>query len=127
MKINDVKDVKILLDAGFSKDDVLKIVNLSTVGGTDVPSGEPPVSSGQDPDPGHGESSSQEPEEPTPGITELNNTISELRETFTDLKNEISSINIMNSRINAESEKSADDLIAEIINPFDRSIKNNKE
>ena len=53
---------------------------------------------------------------------EFTEAVSEMREMFSDLKREIQAMNILNSKIDLPDEnKQIEDLIANIINPFDRS------
>ena len=63
------------------------------------------------------------PEEaPAENANELVSAISEVKEMFSDLRKEIQAMNIMNSKIDIP-EPNADDLIANIINPFSRDDK----
>ena len=66
-----------------------------------------------------------EPEETKPEETEntpSSEILGELKELFTDMRKEFTAMNIMNSRRDSEA-KTGEDIIANIINPFDRKEK----
>ena len=51
-------------------------------------------------------------------VDELSKAVSEMKKTFEGVRNEIQALNIMNSQI-ANNEISSEDIIANIINPFE--------
>ena len=52
-------------------------------------------------------------------VSAITDALGEVKATFEDFKKEMIAMNIMNSRIDADPEQSVDDILAEIINPFD--------
>ena len=86
-----------LLDAGYTRDEILSM--------QEEPAPEPAP---QEPDPQELEPA------PTEDVSEV---VKEMRELFSEMKKEFTAFNIMSARQPAESEKTTDDIIAEIINP----------
>ena len=81
-----------LLDAGYSREEILSM--------NDEPSPEPTP-------------------EPTPepndnGMSEL---VKEMRDMFADMKKEFTAFNIMSSHMPTDNERTSEDIIANIINP----------
>ena len=93
-----------LLDAGYTKDEILAMKE----------------EAGSDPE------DQKEPENPEPAgndkavdVSAIIDTLGEVKTVFEDFKKEMIAMNIMNSRIDADPEQSVDDILAEIINPFE--------
>lgn len=86
-----------LLDAGYTRDEILSMQEEPT------------------PEPAPQEPDSAEPE-PAPA-EDVSEVVKEMRELFSEMKKEFTAFNIMSARQPAESEKTTDDIIAEIINP----------
>ena len=84
-----------LLDAGYTREEIL---NMKT-----EPDNEP------EPDP-----------EPVPDMSDV---LKEMRDTFADMRKEFMAMNIMNSQLPADSEKTSEEIIANIINPMDKKKK----
>lgn len=88
-----------LLDAGYTKDEILAMKE----------------EDGQDP---------KEPERTEPSVKDevdvssITDALGEVKATFEDFKKEMIAMNIMNSRIE-NLEQSADEIMASIINPFE--------
>ena len=87
-----------LLDAGYSRDEILSM--------QEEPAPQEPAP--QEPDPAESEPA------PAEDVSEV---VKELREAISEIKKEFTAFNIMSARQPAESEKTTDDIIAEIINP----------
>ena len=83
-----------LLDAGYTRDDILAMKDEPTPEPTPEPSPEP----------------TPEPEEN--GMSEL---VKEMRDAFSEMRKEFTALNIMSSR--QPEEKTPEDIIANIINP----------
>lgn len=81
-----------LLDAGYTRDEILAMNEEKSVDPVDVPADEPEK----------------------PDMTEV---FKEMRDMFADMRKEFTAMNIMNSQLPADSEKTPDDIIANIINP----------
>ena len=91
-----------LLDAGYTREEILNM---------DEPEETKPEET--------------KPEETKPEETEntpSSEILGELKELFTDMRKEFTAMNIMNSRRDSEA-KTGEDIIANIINPFDRKEK----
>ena len=93
-----------LLDAGYTKEEILAMKE----------------EAGQDPE------DSKEPEntEPTTNdnavdVSAITDALGEVKATFENFKKEMIAMNIMNSRIDAEPEQSVNDILGNIINPFE--------
>ena len=85
-----------LLDAGYSREEIL--------GMKEAPAPEDP-----------------KPEEvKAPDMADV---IKEMRDTFADMRKEFMAMNIMNSQLPADSEKTSEEIIANIINPMDKKKK----
>lgn len=82
-----------LLDAGYSRDEILKM--------------EAPA---EDPAP-----EEPKPEEPAP--VSMDAIMSEVKDMFAEMKKELTAMNILNSRQRAEESKTSEDILASIINP----------
>lgn len=86
-----------LLDAGYTREEILNM--------KETPAPEPAP-------------------EPTPEpVSEVSEVLKEMREAFNDMKKELTAFNIMNSNLPADSEKTSEDIIANIINPDPSSKK----
>lgn len=68
------------------------------------------------------EDADEKSKESSPAVDELSKAVSEMKKTFEGIKNEIQALNIMNSQI-ANNEISGEDIIANIINPFENNNK----
>ena len=90
-----------LLDAGYSRDEILKM--------QDEKEDPKPEEKKEDPKP-------EEKEDP------IADTLKGIKDMFADMKKEFTAMNILNSQ-REDVEKTADDYIANIINPFDRKEK----
>ena len=97
------EEVMKLLDAGYTKDEILAMND----------------EAGADPE------DSKEPENTEPAtddnavdMSAVTEALGEVKATFDELKKEMIAMNIMNSRIE-NPEQSADDILADIINPFE--------
>ena len=84
-----------LLDAGFSRDEIMEM--------TARPSAEPDPEPTPEPDP-----------EPTSVINEM---LGEMRSAFEEMRKEFTAFNIMNSNQPADEQRNVDEIIAKIINP----------
>lgn len=78
-----------LLDAGYSREEILAM--------KEAPAEDPT------------------PQEDDPA--DMSAVLNEMREMFSDMRNEITAMNIMNSRMPAEQEKTSEEIIANIISP----------
>ena len=78
-----------LLDAGYTRDEILAM--------KDAPAQDEP-----------------KPEEQQPDMADV---LKEMRDTFADMRKEFIAMNIMNSNQPPDSEKTSEDIIANIINP----------
>ena len=83
-----------LLDAGYSRDEILKM--------QDAPAADPDPVPAADPEP-----------EP---VT-MDAIMSEVKDMFAEMKKELTAMNILNSRQSAEESKTSEDILASIINP----------
>lgn len=96
-----------LLDAGYTREEILNM---------DEP---------EETKPEETKPEETKPEETKPEETEntpSSEILGELKELFTDMRKEFTAMNIMNSRRDSEA-KTGEDIIANIINPFDRKEK----
>ena len=82
-----------LLDAGYSREEILSM--------KEAPAPEDPK-----PD-----------EDPAPDMADV---LKEMRDTFADMRKEFMAMNIMNSQLPADSDKTSEEIIANIINPMDK-------
>lgn len=82
-----------LLDAGYTRDEILSMKDAAP----EDPSPEDPA-----------------PEDPSPDMTGV---MQEMRDMFAEMRKEITALNIMTARQPAETEKTSDEIIANIINP----------
>ena len=85
-----------LLDAGYSRDDILAM--------NDEPTPEPTPEPTREPTP-----------EPTPEENGMSELVKEMRDAFSEMRKEFTAFNIMSSR--QPEEKTPEDIIASIINP----------
>ena len=94
-----------LLDAGYSREEIMAMK-------------EQPNDQSEEPE------QEEKPEENTDQFAIV---VGELKEAITSMKNEITAMNIMNSRISDET-RTGDDIIADIINPpkYNRKEKEGK-
>lgn len=95
------EEIMKLLDAGYSRDEILKMES-------ETP--EERQDSGPDPVP------SKTPEE------EFSSLVQEMRDAFAEMRKEFTALNIMSSHQPPEQERTGDEIIASIINP---SMKKN--
>ena len=86
-----------LLDAGYTRDDILQMEESKA--------------------PEEKQPEEQPPQAETSPETEVSEVVKEMRDLFAEMKKEFTAFNIMSSRQPAQTEKTADDIIAEIINP----------
>ena len=82
-----------LLDAGYSRDEILAMNDTAT-----------------DPAP----DTASDPADDQPDMADV---LKEMRDTFADMRKEFIAMNIMNSQQPADSEKTSEEIIANIINP----------
>lgn len=94
------EEIMKLLDAGYSRDEILKMESETSEERQDS-SGDPPAKT---------------PEE------EFSTMVQEMRDAFAEMRKEFTAFNIMNSKQPPEQEKTGDEIIASIINP---SMKKN--
>ena len=80
-----------LLDAGYSREEILAM--------KEAPAQEEPKPENDDPEPA------------------MADVLKEMRDTFADMRKEFMAMNIMNSQLPADSEKTSEEIIANIINP----------
>lgn len=80
-----------LLDAGYSREEILSM--------------------NEAPEEKHEE---KKDEQPAPDMSDV---LNEMKEMFNDMRKEFTAFNIMNSRQPAEADKTAEDIIANIISP----------
>lgn len=85
-----------LLDAGYSREEILSM--------NDKPTPEPA------PEP------TPEPT-PEPNNNEMSELVKEMRDMFADMKKEFTAFNIMSSHMPTDNERTSEDIIANIINP----------
>ena len=102
------EEIMKLLNAGFTKDEIMA---MQTDENADESKAKEETDTGN--------------EDGADGAEDVGNTVSvitealaEIKTTFDDFKKEITAMNIMNSRIESE-EQSADDILANVINPFE--------
>ena len=79
-----------LLNAGYSRDEILAM--------RDTPA---------DPTPA----------DPAPSEPNMNDVMNEMKEMFNDMRKELTAFNIMNSKMPGDSERTSEEIIANIINP----------
>ena len=92
------EDIIKLLDAGYSRDEILAMK-------------EEPAPADPDPAPADPDPAPADPADITAGIME------EVKGMFTEMKKELTAMNIMNSRQNSDDVKTGEDILASIINP----------
>ena len=90
-----------LLDAGFTKEDIMKM--------SDPEPAQVPEKKEPEPEP--------EKKEPEPVDQVINETMQDLKNMFADMRKEFTAMNIMNSRMAGDEPKTGEDIIASIINP----------
>ena len=100
------EEIMKLINAGYTKEEILAMKE----------------EAGADPK----EPENTEPESTEPAtnnnavdVSAITNALGEVKATFENLKKEMIAMNIMNSRIDGEPEQTADDILANIINPFE--------
>lgn len=99
MKFDEVMK---LLDAGYTKEEILAM--------KDEAGADPEVKPEEDP---------KEPETKNEvDVSAISDALGQVKETFESFKKEMIAMNIMNSRID-NPEQTADDILANIINPFE--------
>ena len=94
-----------LIEAGYSRDEILKMQDDQQEGQKE----------GQKEDPKEGQKEGQK--------DNLSGVMDEMKNIFSDFKNELQAMNIMYSQQKQEAETTPEDLIATIINPFDHDKK----
>ena len=100
------EEVMKLLDAGYTKDEILAMEEA----GADQKD-----NTGSDQ---KDKTGSDHASDDGTGLSAINDALGQVKETFESFKKEIIAMNIMNSRQDNK-EQSADDILAKIINPFD--------
>lgn len=100
----DYKEIIKLLDAGYSREDILQMQE-----GTGADKGTA-AGAGEGTAAGAGEGA-------TAGADELNTAIKDMKEMFKEFTKEITAMNIMNSQQSADSTNTAEEILANIINP----------
>ena len=80
-----------LLDAGYSRDEILAMKS------------EPETDPKPEPD-----------RDPAPDMADV---LKEMRDTFADMRKEFMAMNIMNSQLPADADRTSEEIIANIINP----------
>lgn len=103
MKFDEVMK---LLDAGYTKEEILAMQEAGADSKDET---------GADSKDEAGGNSATENEV---NVTAITDALGQVKETFESFKKEVIAMNIMNSRIDSE-EQSADDILANIINPFE--------
>lgn len=93
-----------LLDAGYTKDEIMAMND----------------EAGEDPkvEPTEPENTEPATDDNAVDMSAITDALGEVKATFDELKKEMIAMNIMNSRIE-NPEQSADDILANIINPFE--------
>ncbi len=104
----ELSEIMKLLDAGYTKDEITAMENQTT---------EDPQSS-EDPKPNETTNGEEQKTNEDPNI-DISSAVNELKEVFEGFKKELTAMNIMNSRIE-KPDLSGEDVIAKIINPFNR-------
>ena len=104
----DYKEIIRLLDAGYTRDEILQMSDNS---GSDTGADESATSGTDESD------ASGADESAASGADELNAAISEMKSMFSDFTKEITAMNIMNSQRGIDNENSVEDIIANIISP----------
>ena len=92
-------EVMRLLDAGYTKEEILSMNNEPET---------PPETPPEEP----------ETDDNSVDVSAITDALGQVKETFESFKKEMIAMNIMNSRIE-NPEQSADDILANIINPFE--------
>lgn len=101
----EYKEIIKLLDAGYSREEIMQMQQ------------EPEA--GEQAEPEAGEPAEQETA--ADGAEELTAAISEMKKMFSDFTKEITAMNIMNSQQPADSANTVDDVIANIISPISKN------
>lgn len=104
----DYKEIIKLLDAGYSRDEIINMGSAAEHGTEQTSEQQPNEEHGTDP-----------AHEQSAAITDVMN---EMKSMFSEMKKEITAMNIMNSQQKV-STKSTDDIIASIINPSKKGDK----
>ena len=81
-----------LLDAGYSREEILSMNDKSAPEPTPEPT-------------------------PEPNNNEMSELVKEMRDMFADMKKEFTAFNIMSSHMPTDNERTSEDIIANIINP----------
>ena len=95
-----------LLDAGYTRDEILNMQDAHTDGKQDDPA------DGKQDDPADGNQDAP---------VSMDVIMSEVKDMFAEMKKELTAMNILNSRQRAESERTSEDILASIINPTIKS------
>ncbi len=90
-----------LLDAGYSRDEILAMK--------------------EEPEPAPGPEPTPDDPEPAPAPDPAADVMKEMKEMFAEMKKELTAMNIMNSRQDSDEVRTGEDILASIINP----VKNN--
>lgn len=93
-----------LLDAGYSREEILAMKE------------EPAPAPGPEPTPGDPEPTPGDPE-PAPAPDPAADVMKEMKEMFAEMKKELTAMNILNSRQESDDVKTGEDVLANIINP----------
>ena len=93
-----------LLDAGYSRDEILAMKE------------EPAPALDPKPTPADPEPAPADPE-PAPAPDPAADVMKEMKEMFAEMKKELTAINILNSRQESDDVKTGEDVLANIINP----------
>ena len=102
-----------LIEAGYSRDEIIAMQ-------------ESPQDDQQDAqqDPAQGDQhDSAQGDQQDPALGDFSGMMEEMKNIFTDFKNELQAINIMNSQQRQDIEETSEDIIANIINPFNHDKK----
>lgn len=93
-----------LLDAGYSRDEILAMKE------------EPAPAPGPEPTPKDPEPAPKDPE-PAPAPDPAADVMKEMKEMFAEMKKELTAMNILNSRQESDDVRTGEDVLANIINP----------
>ena len=106
------EEIMKLLDAGYTKDEIMAMSNENDTGAENGAGDE--TGAGDE----NGTGAENESLNKSVDISAITDALGEIKDTFDSFKKEMIAMNIMNSRIE-DSEQSADDILANIINPFE--------
>ena len=85
-----------LLDKGFTREEILQM---------------------QEPAPEEKQETAPEEKQEDPAPVSMDAVMSEVKDMFAEMKKELTAMNILNSRQSAEEQNTAEDILANIINP----------